>query len=1276
MEIQGNNATNTITANNFSGSSNGINMNGGTNNGNVVNNNNLSNCTGWALFYNSGTPASINTNTFTGSANALYLRSATNFTLSAPGSGGPNENVFGTGTISGRQIQVESSNGVNVSGFNFSLQASAPLASRSPFLISNTSNSTFTSNIATGVNTAMEIQGNNATNTITANNFSGSSNGINMNGGTNNGNVVNNNNLSNCTGWALFYNSGTPGSINTNTFTGSGNALYLKSATNFTLSAPGSGGPNENVFGTGTISGRQIQVESSNGVNVSGFNFSLQASAPLASRSPFLISNTSNSTFTSNIAIGVNTAMEIQGNNATNTITANNFSGSSNGINMNGGTNNGNVVNNNNLSNCAGWALFYNSGTPASINTNTFTGSANALYLRSANTFTLGSANVFKDQTGTSIQLESCSAVNASSYDLNGTGGNGIYVNSSNNCVFNNNNMCGRSTGVTITGTSNMNTISSGNIVSCSTGIQLSPTSVNNTTITAVNLFNTTNITNGASNTVITGTTSTNTSPIISVNSGAICSGSSFTMVPSGASTYTYTGGSAIVSPTITTNYSVTGTDANGCKSAIPAISGVTVNVCAVAAALNFDGTNDYVDCGIGVTNALKGKDKLTVEAWVYPTQNTAGKSILGNHQSNTQFNIQQSTTNQFNFFIGFGTYAVTTASNSVVLNTWQHIAGVFDDNILKFYINGVLSGTTAVSSSYVLNASSTTNFWIGKSAFGGENFQGSIDEVRVWDIARTQCEINTYKNCEIPTTSTGLLANYHFNQGVDGGSNSTVTTLTDASASAFTGTLTNMALTGTNSNWVAPGGVISGSVTPASLTPTVSSTVTNSFICIGNATTLTGTGANTYVWTGGAINAVSFSPTVTTTYTVTGTNTLTGCTNTAVSSVTVNELPTVSINSGAICAGESFTMVATGADTYTYSNGTDVVMPSADDSYTVTGTDANGCENTAVSSVTVNALPVITSQSGNVTLCGDVSSTHSVSVAGTNTYEWYFTEIGGTDEDMIDGSYTEINYTTNVMTIQQVLTGDYNGYGVYCIITNSNNCSVTSLIDTIVANPLPTILVNSGVICAGQSFTMVPSGADTYTFSGGSNAVMPTVDATYTVTGTDVNGCENTVVSTVTVNALPTLMTMTTNTLLCTGETATLSVSGASTYTWSTTEITPDIVVTPTAQTIYTVDGTDANGCSNTTTITQDVSLCTGIAALTNDALVNVYPNPNNGLFYIELITDSKVSIMNSLGQTIVNENMSSGKNELDIHNQAEGIYFVKVLQGNNQQIIKIIKK
>src|SRR6478736_8859193 len=103
---------------------------------------------------------------------------------------------------------------------------------------------------------------------------------------------------------------------------------------------------------------------------------------------------------------------------------------------------------------------------------------------------------------------------------------------------------------------------------------------------------------------------------------------------------------------------------------------------------------------------------------------------------------------------------------------------------------------------------------------------------------------MNTYMNCEIPTTARGIIANFHFNQGVAGGANSTVTTLTDYSGSANTGTLTNFALTGTSSNWVSPGGVITGSITP--LPPiSVAANASNTLICSSTTTTLSGIGAH-----------------------------------------------------------------------------------------------------------------------------------------------------------------------------------------------------------------------------------------------------------------------------------------------------------------------------------------------------------------------------------------------------------------------------------------------
>jgi hypothetical protein len=126
----------------------------------------------------------------------------------------------------------------------------------------------------------------------------------------------------------------------------------------------------------------------------------------------------------------------------------------------------------------------------------------------------------------------------------------------------------------------------------------------------------------------------------------------------------------------------------------------------------------------------------------------------------------------------------------------------------------------------------------------------------------------------------------------------------------------------------------------------------------------LNGGGASTYSWSGGVTNGVSFIPTATATYTVTGTSSA-GCTNTATTAVILDTLPTVTAtsSSSSVCAGTSVSLNGGGATTYSWSGGvTNGVsfIPTATATYTVTGTSAAGCTNTAATTVTVNALPVL----------------------------------------------------------------------------------------------------------------------------------------------------------------------------------------------------------------------------------------------------------------------------------------------------------------------------
>lgn len=133
--------------------------------------------------------------------------------------------------------------------------------------------------------------------------------------------------------------------------------------------------------------------------------------------------------------------------------------------------------------------------------------------------------------------------------------------------------------------------------------------------------------------------------------------------------------------------------------------------------------------------------------------------------------------------------------------------------------------------------------------------------------------------------------------------------------------------------------------------------------LCPGDAVTLTGAGALTYSWNNGVVNGVSFVPTVTRNYILTGTD-ANGCAIKDTVTVTVNSLPVV--NGGpdiTICANIPITLSGYGAQTYVWTDnvvdGVPFINPTGTYSYTVTGTDANGCVNTDIVNVTIVDWPV-----------------------------------------------------------------------------------------------------------------------------------------------------------------------------------------------------------------------------------------------------------------------------------------------------------------------------
>jgi hypothetical protein len=259
-------------------------------------------------------------------------------------------------------------------------------------------------------------------------------------------------------------------------------------------------------------------------------------------------------------------------------------------------------------------------------------------------------------------------------------------------------------------------------------------------------------------------------------------------------------------------------------------------------AALDFDGVNDYVN--VGDVNALDDIAQFTMEAWVYKTASSVFTPIIA--KTDPSFNFATQLAGFNNSFIcrvsNNGDAFGMTPSGSFPLNTWTHVAAVFDGtatgnaNRLKIYVNGVAQPLSFSGNPIPpLTSSTTENVEIGRIAV--DYFPGKMDEVRIWTTARTCDQIFQLRNCELMGNESGLLAYYKFNQGVANENNSGVTILTDAAGGDQNGTLSGFALNGATSNWVAPGGVTSGTNCAPVTSPEINVQGNSTSIADGNAT-------------------------------------------------------------------------------------------------------------------------------------------------------------------------------------------------------------------------------------------------------------------------------------------------------------------------------------------------------------------------------------------------------------------------------------------------------
>ena len=742
----------------------------------------------------------------------------------------------------------------------------------------------------------------------------------------------------------------------------------------------------------------------------------------------------------------------------------------------------------------------------------------------------------------------------------------------------------------------------------------------------------------GCISNIVTSSVTVNSLPVIAVNSGTICSGNTFTIIPSGALSYTYQGGSATVSPVSNTSYTVIGSNALGCVSN-PVTSNVTVYALPVVSAIasfsaicqgqnvniTANGANTY-SWNTGATSQVIG---------VSPTVTTI-YSVIGTDLNGCS----------------------KTATTSITVNTNPTISVVASPTAICIGKTATLTASGATS--YLWNtASSSPSIIVSPSSSTGFTVTGS--NAAGCSATRTiALFVNPLPTINITPASTNICIGKTATLTANGASTYTWnTTATTAVIAVTPSTTTNYVVTGTDANGCVNSNNASVIVNPL---PNVLSAAGPTVVCIGSSSNLSSAGAVTYSWSSGATTSTTnVTPTVTTTYTVFGTN-ANGCTNTSTVMVAVNPLPSVLATpaSSAICIGKTTTVTASGASTYVWNTTATtpsiVVTPLTNTSYTVTGTDVFGCVNSATTMITVNPLPTVSIASTNSVLCA--GQTLTLTAGGASTYTWNT----GSNSAMIADSPT-------VTTTYSVFALDVNG------------CS-GSAISSVTINALPVMnaITSASTVCAADTVTLTASGALTYTWSsGGFNAtevVTPTITTTYTVSGTNSNGCTNSAFTTVTVNPLPSLVISSSNSVICVGQTATLSVSGANTYSWSSGGTTSLEVVTPTITTTYTVTGVDLNNCVNSDTLTQFVSLCTSVASLNNNSdYISVYPNPSEGIYNLELPAIATVTINDVFGKQLFKQIYNDGKHKIDLSGFANGVYFLNCEIEGRLKIMKLIK-
>ncbi len=247
----------------------------------------------------------------------------------------------------------------------------------------------------------------------------------------------------------------------------------------------------------------------------------------------------------------------------------------------------------------------------------------------------------------------------------------------------------------------------------------------------------------------------------------------------------------------------VTGKGNNGTLTNGPAwtASGAVFEMTAPGNALAFDGVDDSADAPSSFSGTL------SIEAWIKPSAITGYHEIVcygdsGNSGNTAEFRLTPAGNIEYGQAQPGVSWSAFSSSTSIAPGVWTHVSVVKSGTNASLYINGKLDKTGSITNSPTVN-----RLYIGSRRYSGSNnqfFKGLVDEIRIWNIARTEAQIQADVNRALSGTESGLAAYYRFDH-------KTGTTLTDFTANGNHGTLKNMAATA----WTASGAMCPTMVAP-----------------------------------------------------------------------------------------------------------------------------------------------------------------------------------------------------------------------------------------------------------------------------------------------------------------------------------------------------------------------------------------------------------------------------------------------------------------------------